>query len=125
MLDVYTAHGMPITYRHWSYGKHFLLHESSYRRGHTNLAYEVAAYAIDKPRALPDMPPVKPMKVARDGKIVVCYADTECARKALAHASRAPTCRWIETNITRNYLGVGGTPQRYVILVIPPKASDK
>jgi stage V sporulation protein R len=41
MLDVYTAHGMPITYRHWSYGKHFLLHESSYRRGHTNLAYEV------------------------------------------------------------------------------------
>jgi stage V sporulation protein R len=41
MLDVYTAHGMPITYRHWSLGKRFLQHESSYRRGHANLAYEV------------------------------------------------------------------------------------
>jgi stage V sporulation protein R len=41
MLDIYTAHGMPLTYRHWSYGKHFLQHESSYRRGYTNLAYEV------------------------------------------------------------------------------------
>ena len=41
MLDVYTAHGMPLTYRHWSYGKRFLQHESSYRRGYSNLAYEV------------------------------------------------------------------------------------
>ncbi|HEY8612055.1 MAG TPA: SpoVR family protein [Roseomonas sp.] len=41
MLDVYTAHGMPLTYRHWSYGKHFLQHESSYRSGHASLAYEV------------------------------------------------------------------------------------
>ena len=29
MLDVYTAHGMPLTYRHWSYGKRFLPHEAS------------------------------------------------------------------------------------------------
>jgi 4-amino-4-deoxy-L-arabinose transferase-like glycosyltransferase len=93
--------------------------------GDADVAYEVATYAGDRPRALPDMPLVKPMKIARDGRVIVCYADTECARKALAHASREPTCRWIETNITRNYLGVGGTPQRYVILVIPPKASDK
>jgi stage V sporulation protein R len=41
MLDVYTAHGMPLTYRHWSYGKHFLQHETSYRRGYSSLAYEV------------------------------------------------------------------------------------
>jgi stage V sporulation protein R len=41
MLDVYTAHGMPLTYRHWSYGKRFLQHENSYRRGYTSLAYEV------------------------------------------------------------------------------------
>ncbi len=41
MLDVYTAHGMPLTYRHWSYGKRFLQHESSYRRGYTSFAYEV------------------------------------------------------------------------------------
>ncbi len=41
MLDVYTAHGMPLSYRHWSYGKRFLQHEHSYRRGYTSLAYEV------------------------------------------------------------------------------------
>ena len=41
MLDVYTAHGMPLTYRHWSYGKRFLEHEAGYRRGYTSLAYEV------------------------------------------------------------------------------------
>ena len=41
MLDVYTAHGMPLTYRHWSYGKRSLQHEGSYRRGYTSLAYEV------------------------------------------------------------------------------------
>ncbi len=41
MLDVYTAHGMPLTYRHWSYGKRFLQHETSYRRGYSSLAYEV------------------------------------------------------------------------------------
>lgn len=41
MLDVYTAHGMPLTYRHWSYGKRFLQHEAGYRRGYSSLAYEV------------------------------------------------------------------------------------
>ena len=41
MLDVYAAHGMPLTYRHWSYGKRFLEHETSYRKGYTSLAYEV------------------------------------------------------------------------------------
>ena len=41
MLDVYTSHGMPLSYRHWSYGKRFLQHEHSYRRGYTSLAYEV------------------------------------------------------------------------------------
>ena len=41
MLDVYTAHGMPLTYRHWSYGKRFLHHSNSYQRGHSSLAYEV------------------------------------------------------------------------------------
>jgi stage V sporulation protein R len=41
MLDIYTANGMPLTYRHWSYGKRFLQHENSYRQGYSNLAYEV------------------------------------------------------------------------------------
>lgn len=41
MLDVYTAHGMPLTYRHWSFGKRFVQHEHNYKGGHSSLAYEV------------------------------------------------------------------------------------
>jgi 4-amino-4-deoxy-L-arabinose transferase-like glycosyltransferase len=89
--------------------------------GDADLAYEVAAYAHDRPRALPDMPPVKPTKVTRDGKVVVCYASTECARNASIEASRAHTSRLFETNITRDHLGAPGAPQRYLVLIIPPK----
>ncbi len=41
MLDVYTSSGMPLTYKHWSFGKKFIAHESAYRRGLMGLAYEV------------------------------------------------------------------------------------
>ena len=41
MLDVYTSHGMPMIYKHWSFGKRFVGHESAYRRGLMGLAYEV------------------------------------------------------------------------------------
>jgi spore cortex formation protein SpoVR/YcgB (stage V sporulation) len=27
MMDAYASHGMPVNYRHWSYGKHFMLTE--------------------------------------------------------------------------------------------------
>ncbi|WP_279379555.1 SpoVR family protein [Asaia prunellae] len=41
MLDVYTSHGMPISYPHWSAGKRFVSHENAYKRGLMGLAYEV------------------------------------------------------------------------------------
>ena len=41
MLDVYTSHGMPLIYKHWSFGKRFVTHENAYRRGLMGLAYEV------------------------------------------------------------------------------------
>ena len=41
MLDAYASVGMPINYHHWSYGKHYLNSEQSYRRGHMGLAYEI------------------------------------------------------------------------------------
>jgi len=41
MLDAYASIGMPIGYNHWSFGKHFLHNEQSYRRGHMGLAYEI------------------------------------------------------------------------------------
>ncbi|WP_029604565.1 SpoVR family protein [Kozakia baliensis] len=41
MLDVYTSHGMPLSYPHWSAGKRFVSHENAYKRGLMGLAYEV------------------------------------------------------------------------------------
>ena len=41
MLDAYASVGMPVNYRHWSFGKHFIASEKNYRRGHMGLAYEI------------------------------------------------------------------------------------
>ncbi|MCC2611826.1 SpoVR family protein [Neorhizobium sp. Rsf11] len=41
MLDAYSSIGMPLFYRHWSFGKHFAHHEAFYRRGMRDLAYEI------------------------------------------------------------------------------------
>ncbi|SEI57182.1 Stage V sporulation protein SpoVR/YcgB, involved in spore cortex formation [Allopseudospirillum japonicum] len=41
MMDAYAAIGMPVGYHHWSFGKHFLSVEQSYKRGQMGLAYEL------------------------------------------------------------------------------------
>lgn len=41
MLDAYSSNGMPLMYRHWSFGKHFLREEQLYRKGARGLAYEI------------------------------------------------------------------------------------
>jgi len=41
MLDAYSSNGLPMMYNHWSFGKHFLQHEHSYRGGHSGLAMEI------------------------------------------------------------------------------------
>lgn len=41
MLDAYASSGLPISYHHWSFGKHFLSSEQRYRRGYMGLAYEI------------------------------------------------------------------------------------
>ena len=41
MLDAYSSVGMPLMYRHWSYGKHFARDEQMYRKGYAGLAYEI------------------------------------------------------------------------------------
>ena len=40
-MDAYASVGMPVNYRHWSYGKEFIANEKSYRRGQMGLAYEI------------------------------------------------------------------------------------
>ncbi|SFJ88513.1 stage V sporulation protein R [Bosea sp. OK403] len=41
MLDAYSSTGMPLFYKHWSFGKHFAHHEAFYRKGLRDLAYEI------------------------------------------------------------------------------------
>ena len=41
MMDAYASVGMPVNYRHWSYGKEFIATEKNYKRGHMGLAYEI------------------------------------------------------------------------------------
>jgi spore cortex formation protein SpoVR/YcgB (stage V sporulation) len=41
MLDSYASVGLPLMYRHWSFGKRFAYHETLYRKGLQGLAYEI------------------------------------------------------------------------------------
>jgi len=41
MLDAYSSVGMPLFYKHWSFGKHFAHQAASYRKGFMGLAYEI------------------------------------------------------------------------------------
>lgn len=41
MLDAYASTGMPLLYKHWSFGKQFAQQEASYRKGYMGLAYEI------------------------------------------------------------------------------------
>ncbi|WP_035707678.1 SpoVR family protein [Niveispirillum irakense] len=41
MLDAYSSIGMPLFYKHWSFGKHFARDEALYRTGQRGLAYEI------------------------------------------------------------------------------------
>ncbi len=41
MLDAYSSVGMPLFYKHWSFGKHFARNEAMYRAGMQGLAYEI------------------------------------------------------------------------------------
>lgn len=41
MLDAYSAIGMPIFYKHWSFGKQFLKNKTRYDKGQMGLAYEI------------------------------------------------------------------------------------
>jgi stage V sporulation protein R len=40
-MDAYASVGMPVNYRHWSYGKEFIHTEKNYKRGTMGLAYEI------------------------------------------------------------------------------------
>jgi len=87
--------------------------------GAGDLANGVAAYAVERPRVLTDMPPPPADELKRDGMAIVCFADdTSCRDNAAAQAAPG---RRVETEIVRNFLRFPGKPQRYTIFIVPPR----
>lgn len=87
--------------------------------GAGDLADGVISYAAERPRALTDMPQPDAAELARSGMVIVCFAeDTGCRDKAKAQGS---TGRRVETEIVRNFLRFPGKPQRYTIVIVPPR----
>jgi 4-amino-4-deoxy-L-arabinose transferase-like glycosyltransferase len=105
-------------------------------------ANEVIAYAADQPNSLPSysfrghvadavyadaywFPPGKAWssaaQLAQSGMALVCLAnEPDWVQAAGAQAVRNPESRRIDLEIARNFLGIPGVPQRYVIFIIPP-----
>jgi hypothetical protein len=111
-----------------------------------DVADEVIAYAPDRPHSLPlhsfrgdigdevyadahDWPRTSPAesasneaRLAQSGMVLVCLADeTNWVDAAANWAARNPASRRIDVNIARNFLGIPGQPQHYVIFIVPPQ----
>lgn len=41
MIDAYSSSGLPVTYKHWSFGKQFISNMHRYKNGQMGLAYEI------------------------------------------------------------------------------------
>jgi 4-amino-4-deoxy-L-arabinose transferase-like glycosyltransferase len=86
--------------------------------GDGSLADGVISYAVDRPRALTDMPPPDAGELARSGRMIVCFADdANCRTSGSAQAG----ARTVENEIVRNFLRFPGKRQRYTIFVVPPR----
>jgi hypothetical protein len=111
-----------------------------------DVADEVIAYARDRPHALPwrsfhgdvaddvyadahnwpskprGAPELGDAQLAESGMALVCLADSaDWVEAAAAKAAGDPASRRVDVELTRNFLGIAGRPQRYVIFIIPPQ----
>jgi len=96
------------------------------RSFHGNIADEVYADAQGWPRTLPDAS--SDAQLAQSGMALICLADSadpnfdpNWVKSASARAARDPASRRVDVEIVRNFLGIPGRSQRYVIFIIPPQ----
>ena len=97
-----------------------------YVGGNSNLAYGVVTYAYDRPQALPGLPERPPARLRNSGVSLVCEAtDDGCIAQSSRIAALNPASRTTKIELVRNYWGIPGQPQRYVIFLVPPSADRK
>jgi hypothetical protein len=96
--------------------------------GFEELTDGVAFYMRGHPRTkhVLDTPPTIANEelIAREGVALVCpFRDSECIKTITTRALRSAVGRRLEIDISRRYLGVDGTPARYLVITIPPRAA--
>jgi 4-amino-4-deoxy-L-arabinose transferase-like glycosyltransferase len=89
-----------------------------YIGGDADIAYGVIAYAGERPHALTGLPPPSDATLAHSGMAVVCFIEDFACSRAVAGV---PANRRIDTEIARIYFGLPGPPQRYTIVIVPPR----
>jgi 4-amino-4-deoxy-L-arabinose transferase-like glycosyltransferase len=91
------------------------------------LAFGTVFYLADRPRVFAEFddrakPATDPAEVARDGIAMACMAaDRVCAAMLRPREATSGAVHRSEVEIVRRYLGVNGPPQRYLIVIVPPK----
>jgi hypothetical protein len=86
--------------------------------GEEGLAFGVAAYLSDRPKAMTFVSRPNNSEIVKNGLVMVCLAeDARCAREAL---SRGQSAELLEAKVERDFMGVPGKPQSYAIMILLP-----
>jgi hypothetical protein len=88
--------------------------------GEEDLVDGVVTYAADRPRPLIGMFKPDAADLAKSGLVLVCFAGgASCQHEAAVRGAAATS---VETEIVRNFAGIAGKPQRYTIVIVPPRS---
>lgn len=93
--------------------------------GEQDFVLAAAFYSPDHPDVVPGFHPpsapwVTPARMAREGFAVIC-SDEKCALRGLQLAAGHPGTRQETAEITRTFLGVTTPPQRFILVLAPPR----
>jgi len=91
------------------------------RSYHGWIADEVYAEANGWPQPRHEGPASSDAQLAESGMALVCLADGDSVASAVARAARDPASKRIDVEIRRDFLGIPGQPQSYVIFIFPPQ----
>jgi hypothetical protein len=98
-----------------------------YVAGPEGLAWGCTFYCRDRPLAYPSFsqvfaPWIDPAAMTRDGFVGLCLeSDQDCLAMARALAAGNPNAREDTVEVARSLFGMTGDPQRFTILLAPPR----